>query len=151
VPAPPDQIGVAVAIDVVDQDGHTGVGVQRELGMPDPLAVPSVRGRFGPAAAAHHVASTIPVDVTESDSMPDQRVGQIVPDPSRRHAAVTARLVDHFIPGSEFHPVGQHVQPAVSIDVVQRPVSLGPGVSIKWLGQGVSKPRFSTQYSDRLR
>jgi hypothetical protein len=119
VPAAPDHVRVAVAIDVVDQDGHSGIGVQRELRSPSPCSLAGIQRCFGPTARHHHVASAVAVQIAESVPMPAQLTGQIVPDPPRPNGPVVVPVLDHLVPSRELHPVGQDVQSPVAVDVVQ--------------------------------
>ena len=119
VPAAPDHVRVAIAIDVVDQDGHSGIGVQGELRSPSPCSVAGIQRCFGPTSRHHHIASAVAVQIAESVSMPAQLTGQIVPDPPRPNGPVIVPVLNHFVPSCELHPVGQDVQSPVAVDVVQ--------------------------------
>ena len=82
--AAPDEVVVAVAIDVVDERGNAGVARQVPVGVPLPAACATIFRSFEPAVRADDVASAVAVDVAEADAVAGDFDREIVADEAGR-------------------------------------------------------------------
>src|SRR5688572_14526009 len=97
--AAPDEVVVAVAIDVVNKRGNARVAGQLPLRVPLPAAGAAVLRRFEPTTWADDVAAAVAVDIAKADAVAGHFERQVVPDETRLNAAIGCLLLNQLIPG----------------------------------------------------
>ena len=77
---PPNQIRIAIAIDIRTQNWQPAVSCQFELGMPNPTPVARIGRTLSPTIGRHNIHSVIAIEIPRSNPMPHRFVRQIVSD-----------------------------------------------------------------------
>src|SRR5690606_6865404 len=109
-----DEIGLAVAVHVVDEDGHAG-HAQFEFRMPGPLAGPGVFGGFEPAVRPDEIAPAVAVDVAEAQPVADAALFENV---LRERAGTLAFRIDvEAVDDNVAAGVGAGLRSAVAVHI----------------------------------